>query len=240
MKDIIVTVFVIIIAIPSFFVLGILTLLTLLISRKMFYKTIGKTCKMLLFLMGVKLRINGTIPTDGRRFVVMTSHASFIELFLLPTFMRGQFFAGVTASSNLKIPLLGTLLKMTKVLPIDRGNSENAIKSMQEVEKAFDEGYHVMLNPEGTRSLNGKLSPLKKGGFHLAINTGRPIIPVGIQGAFQYKPKNRNTYRPGPVTINIGSPISTAELSKEDLPELVKQVTAEMKQLLGETTKNDE
>ena len=60
----------------------------------------------------------------------------------------------------------------------------------------------------------------------MAINTGISIIPVGVSGAFDFKPKNRWWFRPGPITINIGDAINPSiygELGIDGLRSLVGQ-----------------
>ena len=40
------------------------------------------------------------------------------------------------------------------------------------IEKVIhSDGCHMVILPEGTRTLDGKLQKFKKGGFHMAINT---------------------------------------------------------------------
>ena len=92
--------------------------------------------------------------------------------------------------------------------------------------------------PEGSRTITGKMGPLKKGGFHMALNTDTPIIPVGISGAFSVKPKNRWWFRPGLVTINIGEPIYCDRYSTLGVDGLLKQVESQIKHLSGEYYEN--
>ena len=47
----------------------------------------------------------------------------------------------------------------------------------------------IYLAPEGTRSRDGRIGKLKKGGFHLALGTGAPIVPVAIRGTIDILPR---------------------------------------------------
>lgn len=51
--------------------------------------------------------------------------------------------------------------------------------------KALRSGASLMIFPEGTRSKDGKLQAFKTGAFHLAIEQGRPILPIVISGTFK-------------------------------------------------------
>ena len=77
------------------------------------------------------------------------------------------------------------------------------------------------------------MGPLKKGGFHMAINTNTSIVPVGIIGAFKFKPKNRWWIHPCHITINIGEVI---DLPKEnnDINSVMMIVEKKLKELSSE------
>ena len=97
---------------------------------------------------------------------------------------------------------------------------------MDKLEEAIKKGTSMMIAPEGTRTLTGKLGPFKKGAFHVAKNTGITIVPVGLIGA--YKAKNKNDWRikPGVLTTVFGDPIVQAEyehLSLNELQEMVRE-----------------
>ena len=72
----------------------------------------------------------------------------------------------------------------------------------------------------------------------MAINTNTPIIPVGVSGAFEFKPKNRWWMKPGLVTINIGNPISVDDYIKLGVDGLSIKVEQLLKSLSGETNEN--
>ncbi len=73
----------------------------------------------------------------------------------------------------MKIPLLGTAMRMGKFVPVSRGHSrEDAIQSVEVAKDALAHGLNIMIFPEGTRSPDGKMLPFKKGAFFLAADTG--------------------------------------------------------------------
>ena len=69
----------------------------------------------------------------------------------------------------------------------------------------------------------------------MAMNTNTSILPIGISGAFRFKPKNRFVFKPGIVTINFGKPIHQAEFEKLGLEGLMTRVENDLKKLSGET-----
>ena len=72
----------------------------------------------------------------------------------------------------------------------------------------------------------------------MAINTGISIIPVGISGAFNFKPKNRWWFRPAPITISIGDAINPniyGELGVDGLKNMVGQALKTLSGGINET-----
>ena len=65
----------------------------------------------------------------------------------------------------------------------------------------------IILFPEGTRSKNGGLQPLKKGATNLAYHLKLPIVPAYIQGTFEAMPKGNNFIKPKKINVSFGDPI---------------------------------
>jgi 1-acyl-sn-glycerol-3-phosphate acyltransferase len=95
---------------------------------------------------------------------------------------------------------------------------------MQRAASYLDDGICAFVFPEGTRSRDGVLHGFKKGGFKLAIQAGVPIIPVTIIGSRQVLPPDSIVFRPGPMNMYVDPPISTDELTEEDVDELMQEV----------------
>jgi len=170
----------------------------------------------------IKRNIIGEFPDDGP-YILMHNHTSFLDLFFLPTVIKGKY-TGIVAAKNFKIPIIGSILYRIHAIPIHRFNHTKAINSMKIAEKKIQEGYHIAIFPEGTRTTTGDLNTFKKGGFHMAINTQTKILPVITQGLYSIKPKTRWTIHPGEATMIIKNPISTTDKTVEELLEEVRSI----------------
>jgi 1-acyl-sn-glycerol-3-phosphate acyltransferase len=190
----------------------------------------------MMFSMGVYPKIHGYFPKN-KQYIVMMNHSSFLDMFIYPLVLQGKW-TGITASENFKYPILSLLLKKIDAIPIKRTNKIGAIKTIQIAEQKLMSGYHIGIMPEGERTLNGKMLPFKKGGFHMALNTKTPILPVGVSGAFNAKPKNRWWIKPGNINVSIGDPISVSHLNKHDINSLIQLVENKIKKLSGEDFEN--
>jgi len=161
----------------------------------------------------------------------MANHSSFLDVFLIPSIIKGRFTA-VAAEFNYRYPVYAQLLKRFRIIPIDRANRSNSVKGIRTAEQFIKEyGYHVVILPEGTRTVSGKMGALKKGGFHMAINTRTPILPVGIQGAYDFKPQDRPTFKPGKIWIRIGNPVNPDHEPYSEIDALMEKIETELKHL---------
>src|SRR5262249_26486768 len=118
---------------------------------------------------------------------------------------------------------------------IDRQNAASARRTIDHAADRIRQGCSVVIFPEGTRSRDGRLGPFKKGGFHLAINSGADVVPVAIRGTREVMPRGSLLIRPGVVDIEIGEPISTAGLAPGDRQALLEKVQTRIADMLGET-----
>ena len=225
-----------IIAIPTFLFSATCLIIISFIYYPLFFIVDKYFCRLIMLSFGVCPKTVGSFPSNGT-FIIMMNHSSFLDVFLFPLIPKGAY-SGVTAVENFKYPVFSSLIRRLKAIPIDRKNTRLAIKSIQKAERLLKEGIHIGILPEGSRTLTGKMGPLKKGGFHMAINAGASIIPVGISGAFTFKPKNRWWLMPGPITINIGDPIHYKEYSSLGIDGLLDLVDTKLKILSGEYNEN--
>jgi 1-acyl-sn-glycerol-3-phosphate acyltransferase len=108
----------------------------------------------------------------------------------------------------MRIPMLGTAMRMGKFVPGERSKSREAAKrSMEAAADALGSGLHMLVFGEGTRSKDGRLQPFKKGPFFLAQHTGAPIIPVAISGTERMMRKGSLAITPGVAQVQMLPPI---------------------------------
>ena len=180
------------------------------------YKIASKLSYILFKSFGVKYKILGVFPDNGP-FVIMHNHSSFLDLFFLPIIIKEKY-TGIIAAKNFKIPIVGLILHRMKGIPIHRKNKIHSRKSIEIAQERIKEGYHIAIFPEGTRTTTGKLSQLKKGGFHMAINSKVKILPIIIKGLYDIKPKTRWTINNSIEAIMIiEKPINTIDQTVDNL-----------------------
>ena len=158
-------------------------------------------------LMGVKIRIRGMENMrPGQNYIFMSNHVSNLDPPVLIPAIPGR--CSVLIKKELfRVPVLGAGLKTVAMVPVDRSDREAAIESVNAAITVLQQGLHIVIYPEGTRSGDGRLLPFKKGPFHLAIESGIPVIPVTMLGTHECWPKGQLKLRPGVATAVLHPPI---------------------------------
>lgn len=159
----------------------------------------------------------------GTQYIFLSNHLSNLDPPVLLPVIPGMTSAFLK-QELMRIPLLGTAMRMGKFVPVSRGKSrEEARRSVEAAADALRSGLHITIFPEGTRSPDGRLQPFKKGGFFLAEETGAPVIPVVITGTERMMPKGTLRITPGEAVVHFLAPLRPQDCaSREDLMERVR------------------
>ncbi len=142
------------------------------------------------------------IPHEGP-LIVASNHASYLDPTILgPACWRPLGF--MARRSLFDNRLFGTIIRNLYAFPLEReGDSREALRTFG---KRLDEGRAVVLFPEGTRTVTGRIAAIKPGAGMLAVRHKAPVLPVYIWGSYQSWPKSRKLKR-HPLEVYIGEPI---------------------------------
>jgi|CXWL01.1.fsa_nt_gi 1-acyl-sn-glycerol-3-phosphate acyltransferase len=176
---------------------------------------------------GATLRITGRekVPKD-KPIIYLANHQSTIDIPAIFYSLPGDFRA--VAKKQLKyVPFLGWYLALAGFVFIDRGNTREAIASLDEAAKRIRDGTSVLIFCEGTRSPDGRILPFKKGPFALAMKAGVHICPIVIEGSGKLMPKNSWNITPGAIDIAYGDLIDPNAFG-DDRAALVSAVRNQM------------
>lgn len=178
-------------------------------------------------LVGVKIGVRGLQHLEpGRNYIFMSNHVSNLDPPVLIPIIPGR--CSVLVKKELfRVPILGTGMRLGDLVPVDRGDREAAIESVQAATTVLRKGLHMVIYPEGTRSEDGRLLPFKKGPFHLAMDSGVPVVPVTILGTYESWPKTRFALRPGTATVVFHPPIMPHDFAdREELTNAIWEAIA--------------
>jgi putative phosphoserine phosphatase/1-acylglycerol-3-phosphate O-acyltransferase len=171
---------------------------------------------------------------ENRPAVFVFNHQSKVDVVILARLLRRDI-AGVGKKEIKNMPLIGKTLELAGTIFIDRENSASAIEAMKPLVDAMrNQGKSVAISPEGTRSITPKLSPFKKGPFHLAIQAGVPVVPIVIHNAGDVAPKGDFIFRPATVEVDVLAPVDTRDWRSETIEEHVAQIRGLFLSALGQ------
>jgi len=97
---------------------------------------------------------------------------------------------------------------------IKRGQNREALKSLLAASEVLKNGRSVHIFPEGTRSVDGKLLPFKRGAFLVAQKGGVPVLPVTIIGSHLITPKKKPENQQGKNQDHHCPPSSTSQIQQ--------------------------
>ena len=179
-----------------------------------------------------ELQISGAEKLDpSKAYLYMSNHESLMDIPVIQA-SAPRSPRMVTKKELFKVPIWGKAMKVSGFISIDRKNRESAIESLNQTKRLMEEGISVWMAPEGTRSRDGNLLPFKKGGFMLALETGFPIVPVGIHGSRQViRPKSFKSFLGQRVTVRYGAPIDPLAYGMERRDELMEDVRQAIEEL---------
>lgn len=174
-------------------------------------------------LLDIQLTAAGAEHVPPRAVVYMSNHQSHLDIPVLYATLPSPTIRMLAKAELFRIPLWGRGLRAAEFIEVDRGNHTRAVQSIEHAARLMRDGVSIWVAPEGTRSIDGRIGKLKKGGFHLALGTGAPIVPVAIRGTIRILPRGAKVMRSGQsVSVQIGRPI---EVGGRDLPSLMAQVS---------------
>ncbi|GAB6169750.1 lysophospholipid acyltransferase family protein [Clostridium carnis] len=177
--------------------------------------TINRSIKMNVTVIGKE-----NIPNEACCFI--GNHTSILDIpLLIDSAERSMGF--IAKKEMLKTPVIGYWMKQYNCVALDRENTREAIRVIQEGAENLKKGYSMAIFPEGTRSKDGKLREFKKGSLKLATKAKAPIIPVAIDGAYRAFEID-NKFKSIDLKVTFGKAIYTDNLTREEEKALMDKV----------------
>lgn len=167
-------------------------------------------------------RIEGraNVPRTGA-VILASNHLSFIDSMAIPTaaprpvhfLAKSSYFEG----TGLKGALSRSFFTAVGAIPVRRGAGQAALDALEQQRQLLEEGLAVALYPEGTRSTDGRLYKGRTGVAFLALQTGAPVVPVGLIGTDRVMPVGAKTPSLRErVTVKFGEPLDLSRHGSAD------------------------
>ena len=163
--------------------------------------------------------------------LILATHQSHLDPVLIGiTFNeRLSYLARRTLFKN---PLFGLVIKGLDAIELDRDRS--GLAGLKETLKRLKQGHKVLIFPEGTRSMDGKIAPLKPGFLSVARRSRAPLIPVAINGAYEVLPRVALIPRYFPVRVVVGNAILPDDYLHLEDEEILALISERLRQCNAE------
>ena len=224
---------------PVFLVLTILTAVTTIVGcllggERIFSYYPGMiwsrlTCYLALCPVQVKGREH---IQKGQSYVFVSNHQGAFDIFMIYGFL-GVPIKWVMKIGIGKIPLVGSACRSAGFVFVDHSSAKTAARSVREAEQSLRKsGASVVVFPEGSRTLDGKMIRFKKGACQIAVDQHLPIIPITLNGPFDVLPIGTINVHRHPLEMVIHPAISTdgidtSHKSLVDLADKTQQIIAQ-------------
>lgn len=164
----------------------------------------------------IRVKTFGLEKLDPRQnYIFMPNHVSFMDVpvvvskipYNVRIVAKGLFF---------KIPFYGQAMRRSGNIKMYRDNPRQDLKQLGLAAARLNMGNSVVVFPEGTRSRNGQLQPLKKALFSLPLKSGCPVVPVVIKGSYDTMPPDSIRISPGTIEVHFLDPIDSKRYQKNE------------------------
>lgn len=199
-------------------------------NKNYFYHSAGCIIRpMLDVLSHLESHGNRYIPKQGG-VVLVSNHVSFLDPIIIgASTARELHFLGT--DTYFHISCLGWFLTKVNGFPIKRGTPDR--RALKEALSRLQTGKALLIFPEGTRSVDGRLGEMKKGVSFMIHHSGVPVIPVFIKGAERFMPRGAKFIRPAKLCVTFGPPIDfTALEGIEQKQELYQRMSERIREAI--------
>ena len=199
----------------------------------------GKT---MLWAWGVKLRVEGLEKLPSENTIIMYNHQSSFDILAFSAALPLEWKA-IMKKEVLHMPFVGWVSKVSGHYFVSRDGSTGDTKEVKKIVTQIRKGPSVIVAPEGTRSLDGKLLPFRKGGFLIALLAGVPVVPIVIWGGLNIRKKNEfKVQKNKEMLVKILDPIDVSKLprGKRGREELEHRVRSMMEEVINKKLEEEE
>jgi 1-acyl-sn-glycerol-3-phosphate acyltransferase len=162
--------------------------------------------------IGIKVRVAGRERIPGGACLFVANHTSSADAPAVVGAIPRRV-AILLKESLFKWPIAGQAFTLAGFIPVNRGDRESAIASVEKATASLRRGQSFLIYPEGTRSPDGRLQDFKKGAVVMAIKAGVAIVPVACSGAHRVMRKRSLKIYPGEILVEFLEPIDSAKYS---------------------------
>ncbi|PHS02889.1 MAG: 1-acyl-sn-glycerol-3-phosphate acyltransferase [Blastopirellula sp.] len=191
------------------------------LDKRIFYSVVRNGMRLITILF-FRIRCTGreNWPKEGGG-LACANHQSFLDP-LLVGLTCDRRMSYLARKSLFKFGPIRSMTDYFHAIPVDR--ERGGLAGLKETLKRLKKQEMVLIFPEGTRTKDGQVRRLKPGFISLARRSGVPLIPIGLDGAFQSWPRTQLLPWPQPLHVVIGKPLTQLEIKELDDEQLLAEM----------------
>lgn len=165
-------------------------------------------------------------PLDpNKQYVVCSNHTSMIDIPLSAILLNGANFKFMAKHQLAELPVFGIFFR-TVDIPVNRESKIASFRAYKQALEALDNGYSLIIYPEGTTSdIAPQMLEFKNGPFKIAIDKQVPVVPVTfLDNWHMFLYDGSMLFRPGRARVIVHQPIETIGLTQADADNLRDRV----------------
>jgi len=155
----------------------------------------------------IKVEVTGleNIPKDTN--VIFTAnHQSYLDIFVLLRYLPWPF-KFVIMRKLFKVPVIGDHITRCGFLSLDTKDRKKSIRTIHVIVDLLKKNRSFVIFPEGKLTRDGSIGEFGRGTSIIIQRSGKPVVPIAIDGTFSVLPKGSWKMSPGTVKVNIGKPV---------------------------------
>lgn len=162
-------------------------------------------------------------PTGGA--ILASNHQSNLD----PVLLAVRLSRPVTYMAKVELfkkPAFAWFIRSLHAFPVKRGAGD--IGAMKQAIQLLQSGYLLNFFPEGTRTRDGEIGPIQPGIALVVKRAGVPLIPVAIDGAYEFMGRGSKLFRRFPILLQYGPPLSFEGMKGEQIVTLLGDTLTRM------------
>lgn len=195
-------------------------------GQKRWVENVSKKLNITYEVMGYE-----NLPESGP-FMIYSNHQGFADIPATLWIAKDRFQLGYVAKEEWrKYGILRDAIVFTRSIFLVRDNPKEAVRALSEAKSLLDQGFNLVIFPEGHRSKGHEMGEFKAGAFKFAEKAKVPILPVTVDGSYQLF-EEKGTYQPCHIKVTIHPLVHIEKLDKHEQKEAQQQIEATIRAAL--------
>jgi len=199
------------------------------IFAEVFFFLLGKLIYLFaLDRLHLKMRGLENLPEKGP-YILCSNHQSYIDPMVMAGALPWRLFRDTFALGTSDIFGKGFMRRLARWLrTVVLDPDANLVSAMRAGAFGLSQGHILVLYPEGERTNDGNPRVFRKGAAILSIHTQAPIVPIAIEGFYEFWPRHKKFPKFADLQLSFGKPIQPPPLN-EASEAAYEQLTSELK-----------